>query len=296
MADDPALGYRIVRQLDDPALPEVAHAVANPGVDEVILADPSYPADRIVQLVDFCHDRHIRFSFVPNIHRTLTTHWDVDAIGRTPVVSLRRTALDGWGRVFKRLFDVVFSSAILIGLSPLFAVIALAIKWETEGPVLVRLRRASRNREFNMYKFRSMINNAHELNAYLRSITNDRPESGPLWKMRDDPRVTRVGKFLRRTRLDEMAQFYNVLKGEMSVVGPRPHQPDEIARYERHHKKVLAIKAGVSGFAQISGSSDIPFEEEVALDTFYIENWSLWFDIRIIVGTVSKLFRDRSAI
>jgi lipopolysaccharide/colanic/teichoic acid biosynthesis glycosyltransferase len=141
-----------------------------------------------------------------------------------------------------------------------------------------------------------MIDKAHEYNLYLRSVQNDRQESGPLWKLKDDPRVTKVGRFLRRTRIDELPQFWNVLKGEISLVGPRPHQQNEIDKYESHHKKVLAIKAGATGLAQVSGSSDISFEDEVALDSFYINNWSLWLDIKIILQTTLKIFFDKSAV
>jgi exopolysaccharide biosynthesis polyprenyl glycosylphosphotransferase len=294
MAEDLGLGWRIVKRLNDPDLTEVAASVGNPGIDEVLLANPDYPAARIVDLVDFCHERHIIFKFVPNIYQTLTTHYDVDAIGSVPVVELKRTALDGWGRVFKRMSDIIGSALALLILSPLFAVIAFAIKWETAGPVLVRLRRMSRSREFNLYKFRSMIENAEELKPML-ATQNERAD-GPLFKMRDDPRVTGVGRLLRRTRLDELPQFFNVFRGDISIVGPRPHQPDEIAKYEKHHRKVLAIKAGATGLAQVSGASDLPFDDEVALDTFYIENWSLWLDIRIMVRTLAKMLWDRSAV
>ena len=301
IAMSPSFGYRIIRQLSDPALADVRQAAGNPGVDEVILANPNYPADRIVELVDFCHEQHIIFKFVPNIYQTLTTHFDVDVIGEVPLIELKRTALDGWGRVFKRCFDIVGSSLALIALSPLFAVVAFAIKWETYGPVFVRLKRVSGNREFGLLKFRSMIaidtdGLAHSLNAYYRSVRNDRPEAGPLWKMKDDPRITRVGKFIRKYRIDEFPQFWNVLKGDISIVGPRPHQPDEIAKYQKHHKKVLAIKAGATGLAQVSGSSDLPFEEEVALDSLYIENWTLWMDLKILFTTFLKVLRDRSAV
>ncbi len=124
---------------------------------------------------------------------------------------------------------------------------------------------------------------------------NERKDS-PLFKIKNDPRVTGIGKFLRRYRLDELPQFWNVLVGDISLVGPRPHQPDEIAKYEKNHKRVLAIKAGVTGLAQISGSSDLLFEKEVALDILYIENWSLVQDIRILILTFLKLFRDHSAV
>lgn len=291
---EPRLGLRVVRTMAAPDMAAIEALATDPGLDEIILAVPHYPADSVVPLVDFCHERHITFRFVPNIYQTLTTHYDVDAFGRIPVVSLRRTSLDGWGRVFKRLFDIAFAFLVVVLLSPLLGCIAFAIKWETAGPVLVRLRRISMNRQFDLFKFRSMIENAEALKPLL-SEHNERAD-GPLFKMRNDPRITRVGRFLRRTRLDELPQFLNAFAGDISVVGPRPHQPDEIARYQRHHRKVLAIKAGITGLAQVSGSSELPFEEEVALDTFYIENWSLWMDIRIVLQTAARMFTDRAAV
>ncbi|MBU1289798.1 sugar transferase, partial [Patescibacteria group bacterium] len=184
------------------------------------------------------------------------------------------------------IFGIVF-------LSPFFALTALAIKWDSPGPVLVKLKRVSHGKEFNLYKFRSMVNGAEDLKKFLWAY-NER-DDGPLFKIKKDPRVTSVGRFLRKYRIDEFPQLINVLKGEMSLVGPRPHQPDEIAQYQKHHKKVLAIKAGMSGFAQISGSSDLSFEEEVKLDTYYIEKWSLLMDIKILLKTIVVLVRDRSA-
>ena len=291
---DPSFGYRIVKHLPDPELSEVRNMLGNPGVDEVILANPNYPAQKIVELVDFCHEHHIIFKFVPNIYQTLTTHFDVDVIAQVPLIELKRTALDGWGRVFKRTFDVIAAALALVILSPLFAVNAFVIKWGTAGPVFVRLRRVSRNKEFGLLKFRSMVEHAEELKQYLAPF-NERKD-GPLFKMEYDPRITGVGYFLRRYRLDELPQFWNVLKGDISLVGPRPHQPDEVARYAKHHRRVLAIKAGATGLAQVSGSSDLPFEEEVTLDSFYIENWSLVMDLKILFKTLLKVFRDRSAV
>jgi len=218
----------------------------------------------------------------------------VDTFSGVPLVELRRTALDGWGKIAKRVIDIVGSAFGLVILSPLFLVIAFAIKWESEGPVFVGLERISRNKKFKLFKFRSMIKDAEKYKKYLLPF-NERSE-GPLFKMKNDPRVTKVGRFLRRHRLDEFPQLWNVLKGDISLVGPRPHQPDEIARYQKHHKRVLDIKAGMTGMAQISGSSDLPFEEEVALDTLYIERWSLWQDFKILFLTFLKLFRDRSAV
>lgn len=291
---NPAGGYRIVKQLANPAIDEIKSAIGNPGVDEVILANPNFSAEKVTELVDFCNDQHLVFRFVANLHQTLTRNFSVDLLGGLPLVELRRTNLEGWGRVYKRMVDIIGGAIALIIFSPLFLVVAFAIKWETAGPVFVRLNRISKNRHFGLLKFRSMVENAEELKPYL--MTQNERADGPLFKIKADPRLTKVGKFIRHYRIDELPQFWNVLRGDMALVGPRPHQPDEIAKYQRHHKKVLSIKAGATGLAQVSGSSDLPFEEEVALDSFYLENWSLWQDIKIILRTAIKMFADRSAV
>jgi lipopolysaccharide/colanic/teichoic acid biosynthesis glycosyltransferase len=138
-----------------------------------------------------------------------------------------------------------------------------------------------------------MIKEAEEMKENLWAY-NER-QDGPLFKMKNDPRITKVGQISRQYRIDELPQLINVFKGEMSLIGPRPHQPDEIIQYQKHHKKVLAIKAGMTGFAQVSGSSDLPFEEEIKLDTYYVENWSLLMDLKIFLKTWVVLLRDRSA-
>lgn len=138
-----------------------------------------------------------------------------------------------------------------------------------------------------------MIEGAEDFKKFLWTY-NERKD-GPLFKMRNDPRITKVGRFLRKYRIDELPQLFNVLKGEISLVGPRPHQPDEIAKYKKEHKKVLAIKSGVTGLAQAGGSAELSFEEEVKLDTYYIENWSLLLDLKIFLKTLVILFKDKSA-
>ena len=294
IAATPSLGYRVVehwQRTDVARLPRLKNVI-----DEVIFVSPNYSGNHITELVDFCHENHIVFKFVPNLYENLTTHFDVDMVSGVPVIELKRTPLDGWGKVFKRTIDILGSIVGLIVFSPVFLVVTTAVKLNTPGPIFVKLKRVSKNKEFELFKFRSMIDNAHILNPQLRLMRNDRPDAGPLWKLKDDPRVTKVGKVIRKTRIDELPQLWNVLKGDMSLVGPRPHQPDEIAQYQKHHKKLLAIKAGATGMAQVSGSSDIPFEEEVALDSFYIENWSLWLDLKIILKTAFKMLHDRSAV
>lgn len=310
--NNPSAGYRIVKHLLNPEIGEIKSSVGNPGVDperdhegpqrtptlygvdEVILTHSDYPSQKIVELVDFCNENHLIFKFVPNLSQTLTTNYEVDVINDLPLIELKRTALDGWGKVIKRVLDMLSGTLGLIIFAPLIGIIAFAIKWETEGPVFARLKRVSKNKEFNLLKFRGMIKNAEELKPHL-AIFNERHD-GPLFKIKNDPRVTGVGRFIRKYRLDEIPQFWNVFRGDMSLIGPRPHQPDEIQKYEKHHKRVLAIKAGATGLAQVSGSSDLPFDQEVALDTFYIENWSLFLDFKIILRTIIKVFTDKSAV
>jgi len=294
IVNNPFFGYRLVKHLDSPVIAEIANAIGNPGIDEVILGNPNVSEDKITELIELCNENHIIFKFVPNVYQTLTKHFDIDVIHNVPLIELKRTSLDGWGRVAKRILDMTFALMALVFLSPIFALCALAIRWEGPGPIFVKLRRVSKNKEFSLYKFRSMVPNAEELKPALAAL-NERND-GPLFKMANDPRITKVGRILRKFRFDEMPQFWNVLKGDISLVGPRPHQPDEISRYHKHHKKVLAIDAGATGLAQISGSSNLPFEEEVTLDSFYIENWSLWMDLKIIGKTVYKIFSDRSAV
>ncbi len=293
---NPLSGQRVVKHLLNPETNVLEMKTANSGIDEVILADSNYPAQKLADLIDFCNNNHLVFKFVPSIYNTPMANFDIHSIKGFPLIEFKRTSLDGWGRVIKRVTDIIFSVTALTLLLPLFLIVAFAIKWETDGPVFARLRRTSRNKEFYMLKFRSMINNAHDLNPYLRSLFNDRPDAGPLWKMKNDPRITKAGHFLRMYRIDELPQLWNVLKGDISLVGPRPHQPDEIGQYQKHHKKLLAIKAGATGMAQVSGSSDLPFEQEVALDSYYIDNWSLWLDLKIVLKTIFKMINDRSAV
>lgn len=289
----PTLGYRVVSRMGDIDLETIKKEVVEKGVEEIILTNLDFSRDQILDLVDLCHEEHLVFKFVPNLFQTLTANATVDTLAGVPIIELKRTALDGWGKVFKRTIDIVGSILGLIILSPLFLVIALLIKLDSPGPVFVKLNRVSQNKEFWLYKFRSMVANAEAMKKELLPY-NERGD-GPLFKIKCDPRVTRLGSFLRRTRLDEFPQLFNSLGGDMSLIGPRPHQPDEIAQYQKHHKKLLAIKAGISGMAQTSGSSDLPFEEEVKLDTYYIEDWSIGMDLKILLKTILKLFTDKSA-
>ncbi|MFH1565571.1 MAG: sugar transferase [bacterium] len=297
---NPDLGYRIIKRFFELKTDKIKEFLlnSNPQIDEVVLASPHYERNNILEFLDFCEEQRIGFKFVPNLFQTHAINVEMNTFDGVPLIEIKRTPLDGWGKIIKRWVDIVGSLVGLIILSPLFLIIAIIIKIDSEGPIFVKLKRISQKQEFGLYKFRSMI--AHDLDGSAESLKsslialNERKDS-PLFKMKNDPRITRVGKFLRKTRIDELPQLINVLKGNMSLIGPRPHQPDEIEKYEKHHKKVLLIKPGMTGMAQISGSSDLPFEEEVKLDTYYIENWTLLKDIYILLKTIIIFFTDKSA-
>ena len=292
---NPVFGYRIIKRFLEIEIDKIYNFLlhSDPQIDEVILASPHYERNDVLELLDFCDEQRINFKFVPNIFQAHTTNVEMNTFDGVPLIEIKRTPLDGWGRIIKRWVDVLCSGIGLIILSPFFLIFAIIIKLDSGGSVFVKLKRISQRQEFWLYKFRSMVKNAEQMKSELTKY-NERKD-GPLFKIKDDPRITRVGKFLRKTRIDELPQLINVFKGEMSLVGPRPHQPDEIEKYEKHHKKVLLIKPGMTGMAQISGSSDLPFEEEVKLDTYYIENWTLLKDIYILLKTIIVLFKDRSA-
>lgn len=282
-----ALGGKSVAVAGELPVPHrelIERIVASRPVDRILMVNSYQQRDEIVRVIALCEGRGIQFSYVPDVFGSLLVEMDFDVARGIAVVSLRPTPLDGWGSVAKRTLDIGGALALLLVFSPAFIAIAFAIKWESKGPVLVSLTRVSRGKKFRLFKFRSMIDGAHELKGLLASY-NERAD-GPLFKMTDDPRVTRVGAFLRKRRLDEFPQLINILKGEMSLVGPRPHEPEEVAQYADQHKKVFAVKSGITGFAQVNGAQDLAFEEEVKLDRYYIEHWSLKRDVAVLLRTL----------
>lgn len=195
--------------------------------------------------------------------------------------------------VIKRLIDIVCSFLGVLVLSPLFIIIAIIIKMTSKGPVFFSQKRVGKNgKEFDMYKFRSMVVNAEELKEKLAAKNE---MSGPMFKMKDDPRVTKVGKFIRKTSIDELPQLWNVLKGDMSLVGPRPSLPKEVAQFENWMYKRLEVKPGLTCYWQVSGRNNIDFEDWMKLDVKYVEERNLWIDIKLIFKTVGVLFGDKNA-
>ncbi|ELC8330633.1 sugar transferase [Clostridium perfringens] len=195
---------------------------------------------------------------------------------------------------FKRVIDILGSSFGLIILSPLFLIVAIAIKVEdSKGHVLFSQKRVGQyGKEFNMYKFRSMVSNAEELKAKLMEQNE---MSGPMFKMKHDPRITKVGKFIRKTSIDELPQLINILKGEMSLVGPRPSLPKEVIKFEKWMLERLEVKPGLTCYWQVMGRNDIDFEDWMKLDVKYVHDRNLWLDIKLIFKTFFVLFGDESA-
>lgn len=193
----------------------------------------------------------------------------------------------------KRLIDIIVSSLGLVILSPILLIVVISIKLESKGPIFFSQKRIGINgNEFNMFKFRSMVVNAEELKEKLASKNE---MSGPMFKMKDDPRITKVGKFIRKTSIDEIPQLFNVLKGEMSLVGPRPSLPNEVKEFEEWMLKRLEVKPGLTCYWQVMGRSNIEFEEWMKLDVRYVNERNTWIDIKLIFKTFFVLFGDENA-
>ena len=269
-------------------LDQLESIVKKYGVEEIIQAEPHLKDQAASDLHAFCRNNQIKYNFIPDLIRLQRTNVDVQMIDNIPLVSLKETSLDGWGRIFKRFFDLVASLVLIIILIPVWIILSILIKFDSRGPVIYKSKRKYRNKIFNVYKFRSMVVDA---DAQKKGLMNYNERKGPLFKIKNDPRITKMGRFLRKTSLDELPQLFNVLIGNMSLVGPRPHLPEEIDQYKSHHYQVFALKPGMTGLAQISGRSNLDFEEEVKLDVYYIENWSLWLDIKIILKSAAVIFR-----
>lgn len=194
----------------------------------------------------------------------------------------------------KRVMDTFGAAIGLIVITPLFLAIALAIKLDSRGPIFVRLDRMSRGKVVKIYKFRTMVNGAHAMKSSLRHL-NERTD-GPFFKIKNDPRLTRVGRILRKFRLDEFPQLLNVLEGKLSLVGPRPHEAEEVSQYPKEYAHIVFAKAGVTGLSQVNGASGLPFLKELELDSFYVRQKSMWLDIKIIAKTIAILFSDPTGV
>lgn len=272
---------------------DVRRILENQGLHEVIVALPATHHSQILTIIESCREYGVDFKLVPDLFEMRFNEVRIDALNGVPLIGVKDVALRGFNLVVKRVLDTVLALiGVVIAAIPM-AIIALLVKVTSPGPVLFRQTRVGKGGTlFMCYKFRSMYADAEEQKAKLLA-QND--VSGPMFKMKNDPRRTPVGRFLRRSSLDELPQLFNILKGEMSLVGPRPPTPDEAAKYDDWHRKRLDVTPGLTGLWQVSGRSDLSFEEMVKLDLYYAENWSPAMDIRIILKTVPSWVRGEGA-
>jgi len=315
----PDLGYRVIGVVENGSLNETVpdsfegvpvvsdieglpEVIRESRASKVFIADPRISGDLLFDVMIRVGRRHsVEFRLVPSLFNCLPRKTGIDQIGALPMISLFREPLTGAARVVKRTSDIATSSLALVVLAPLWAVIAVLIKLDTRGPVFYRQERVGMDgRLFLCYKFRTMHRNADEAahreyqQKHIAGLpgTNMGDDHQPVYgKLLMDPRITRVGRRLRRLSLDELPQLLNVLRGDMSVVGPRPPIPYEVEAYDLWHRKRLDMKPGMTGLWQVSGRNRLPFEEMVRLDLFYIENWSIWLDLRIILRTLPVMLR-----
>lgn len=302
----PELGYKIIAEEDKINMDSLRLIFQGKGLDEILVCAPDISMPQLREVSDFCHRNRIEFKFIPAILQSVSTNFEVKVLFDEPIIEIKNTPLDGWGKILKRIFDIAGSALGIILLSPLMLLTAIAIKLDSRGPIIFKNERVSHDGNFNLLKFRYMKleyctsrqnPNVKKAMDYENDLINKQSvRKGPVYKIKSDPRKTRIGRIIEALSIDELPQLLNVLVGNMSLVGPRPHQPREVERYETWQKRTLSIKPGVTGLAQVSGRSDLSFSDEARLDIYYIENWSLWLDIEILFKTFFVLLKKRNNI
>lgn len=301
----PFLGLEIVGFLDDDwqtqadhhdvlgSLDAVRTWVQEKSVDDVVVALPLAAHQRLTEVVSELHDLPVRVWVIPDYFSLTLYRARVEDFAGIPMLDLRAPALNEFQRLVKRLFDLTLSVLILPFVLPLMGIIALAIKLDSPGPVLYRARRVGENGKlFYMLKFRTMVQDADKR---LHEVMQTDEQGNLVYKRPDDPRVTRVGRFLRRTSLDELPQLFNVLRGEMSLVGPRPELPELVERYALWQRKRFAVPQGITGWWQINGRADKPMHLHTEDDLYYVQNYSLWLDLLILWRTFWAVLRRKGA-
>lgn len=305
----PDLGYRAIGYLVDGTqennigLGRISHlgeyadlsAVLHqhPHIHTVFIALPGEMHQQISSAVDVCQQYNVRAQVVPDLLQLSLNRVEFINMAGIPMLGVRDVRISPLQRTLKRALDLVIIAVCAIPALVLTAIIAVAIKLESQGPVFYCGERVGRNGKlFKMYKFRSMVLNADAQKANLMALNE---ADGPIFKIKDDPRLTKIGRILRRLSLDELPQLYNILLGQMSLVGPRPPLPEEVAEYKSWHRQRLSVIGGLTGLWQVSGRSDLTFDELCLLDIYYIENWSLSLDLRILLQTVPYALFGRGA-
>jgi exopolysaccharide biosynthesis polyprenyl glycosylphosphotransferase len=275
------------------SLKKLASVLDSERIDEVIIADPDFPQVEAVELVDHCHQRGVRVRLAPSTMEVLIHRAEFVPGQSVPLFELSSPVFEGVDFALKRAFDLVGATLLLVLLSPLLLVITLAVRVSSRGPILFRSkRRGIGQKPFDCLKFRTMHTDAEQRQADLEELNE---ASGALFKIKDDPRMTRVGSALRRYSLDELPQLVNVLRGEMSLVGPRPLPERDYEMLEDWHRKRYLVLPGITGLWQVSGRSELDFDDLVHLDFIYLERWSLALDLTILLKTIPAVLMQRGA-
>lgn len=296
------LGLPIVGNVNE--LPELIRELE---IQEVIMTDNKISTEKLFEIMmQIGRKQKVEFRFAPSIYNLMPQKTSIEQVGILPMVRLFCEPLSETERFIKRSFDILISLIVILLTSPIWLIVAILIKLDSRGAVFFRQERVGMDgRIFLCYKFRTMKADADESlhkEVYRKNIAGLVAEANvgdseePVFgKVKNDPRVTRIGRYLRRFSIDELPQFLNVLKGEMSIVGPRPPIPYEVEAYEHWHRRRLDVKPGITGLWQVSGRNRLPFEEMVKIDLYYIENWSLWLDLKIILLTIPAILRGDGA-
>jgi exopolysaccharide biosynthesis polyprenyl glycosylphosphotransferase len=302
----PHLGYEIVGFVDDDpvkgttdigrfkglgSLDNLPLLVQDEAVDEVIITLPWQYHRKIMAIMAQCERENVRARIVPDLFQMTLSRMAITEMAGIPMIGVKNVRISAVALLLKRVVDVAFATCVLVFAAPLMGLVALVIKLDSPGPTLFRQERVGKGgKPFTLYKFRSMGVGAEDQKELLRNLNE---ADGPLFKIKEDPRVTRLGRWLRRLSLDELPQFYNVLRGDMSLIGPRPPLPEEVAQYQPWHMRRLEIAPGITGLWQVSGRSELPFDEMALLDIYYIEQWTPALDVKILLRTIpTVLFGD----
>ena len=284
----PDNGLRSLGQLD-----QLVEILGRERVQEVIIADPDFPQEQALDLVDRCHQRGVTVHVAPSTMEILANRAEFVPGASVPLFTLRPPVFEGIEFAIKRTFDLVVAGIGLVLLAPLLLAIAIAVKLSSRGPVLYRsVRPGMAGKPFHCFKFRTMREHADQIQDDLESLNE---LSGALFKIRDDPRLTPIGRVLRRFSLDELPQLANVIRGEMSLVGPRPLPMRDFEKLEDWHKKRYLVLPGITGLWQVSGRAELDFDDLVRLDFLYLEQWSILLDLSILLKTIPAVFTRRGA-
>lgn len=298
------LGYKVIGFLDDQdandykelpflgSIDRIKDVLHRHLVDELIITIPSQ-REMVNGMINDLRKLNIKITIIPDMFNLVMSTVKIETINELPAVTLVKTPMRGIGLLAKRTIDIISSAIIILIVSPVLAFAMLSIKLDSKGPIFYKQKRLGKNGHyFNMYKFRSMRTDADQL---LKQLVRYNEMDGHAFKMKNDPRVTSVGKWLRKYSIDELPQLFNVLKGDMSLVGPRPPLPNEVERYGHYEWRRLEVLPGMTGLWQVSGRSNLTFKQWMDLDVYYIENWSLGLDFKILLKTIPVVAKGEGA-